>query len=190
MSASHPAPGLGGRARLNAVLYLVVVLVLCALVWLTVLAVRDARADDDRGGSGDPVAGTTRDKDGNDLYASVVDAASEEVLAFVNIDYRDMEKSTDKVLAGAADPFAQEYTKSLDRLRTVLTESKAVMTGEVTAAGVVNADQDSARVLVATEGTVENVSTGGKQSERNLRIQVDLVWTDGDWRTSEFRFVS
>ena len=78
----------------------------------------------------------------------------------------------------------------LEGLRRLMVRNKSVMTGEVIAAGVVYADEQKARVLVATKGTVRNVSTGEDGAERNLRIQVDLTYKDGEWLTQDLAFVS
>ena len=56
-------------------------------------------------------------------------------------------------------------------------------------AGVVDADSDSASVIVATTGTVANSSTGDKPVARQFRIKLDLVHEDGEWRTSNVEFV-
>lgn len=180
MKAVSPA----GRARLNTVLYVLVVLIACAVILLGVLLVKDR----DSGSSADD-ATAAQDARGNDLHRAVVAAASSEVLAFVNVDHRKLDESTEAVRKGATGQFAEEYDKSLEGLRDLMTRNKSVMEGEILAAGVVNADQDSARVLVATKGTVQNVSTGDKKAERNLRIQVDLEYVDGAWLTSDLQFV-
>lgn len=172
-----------GRARLNTVLYVLVVLMACAVILLGVLLVKDG------GDGGSDEATAAQDADGTDLHRAVVAAASSEVLAFVNVDHRKLDESTEAVRKGATGQFAEEYDKSLEGLRDLMTRNKSVMVGEILAAGVVNADQDSARVLVATKGTVQNVSTGDKKAERNLRIQVDLEYVDGAWLTSDLQFV-
>jgi Mce-associated membrane protein len=100
-----------------------------------------------------------------------------------------MESSIKTVRDNATGEFAKQYDKSLESLRKLMTRNKSVMEGQVLAAGVVNADPDSARVLLATKGTVQNTSTGGERSERNLRLQIDLEYVDGAWLTSDLQFV-
>jgi hypothetical protein len=173
------------RVPVNIALY---VALLVATALLVVVALK---AFDDDGGS-DDAAGVAAPEDasGNDLHAAVVDAASEEVHAFVNVDYENLEESIEAVRSGATGKFAKEYDKSVEGLRRLMVRNKSVMTGEVIAAGIVFADEKQARVLVATKGTVRNVSTGEDGAERNLRIQVDLRYLDGEWLTQDLAFVS
>jgi Mce-associated membrane protein len=192
MSTGQTAGTPSWRVPLNVALYLLTVVGLCAVVLLVVLLVRGDnswfgdKVDDDISISADDVE---KDASGADLHHAVLEAASAEAAAFINIDYQDMDTSIQTVRDHATGEFAKQYDKSLESLRTLMTRNKSVMEGQVLAAGVVNADQDSARVLVATKGTVQNTSTGGKQSERNLRLQIDLEYVDGAWLTSDLQFV-
>jgi Mce-associated membrane protein len=176
----------------NVALYLLTVLALCGVVLLVVLLVRGDNSwfgdkiDDDTSISADDVE---KDASGADLHNAVLEAASAEATAFINIDYQDMETSIKTVRDNATGEFRKQYDKSLESLRKLMTRNKSVMEGQVLAAGVVNADQDNARVLVATKGTVQNTSTGGEKSERNLRLQIDLEYVDGSWLTSDLQFV-
>ena len=56
-------------------------------------------------------------------------------------------------------------------------------------AGVVSLDEDSARVIAATTGTVANTGTDNKPVARNFRLQLDLELVDGEWLTSNLEFV-
>lgn len=173
--------------RLNAALYILAVLAACAVLVLGVLAWREheERGDATASQSGDPA----RDQSGDDLHAEVLEAATKQVLAFTNIDYRSAQESIDKVKAGATGGFAEQYEKGAKSLPTVLERSKSIATAEILSAGVVAADQDNATVLVATKGTVINTATDGKKAERNLRLQLDLTYVDGSWLTSDLQFV-
>ena len=193
MSTPQAAGTPSWRVPVNVALYLVTVLALCTVVLLVVLMVRGDKSwfadkvdGEDTSISADEVE---KDASGADLHAAVLEAASAEATAFINVDYRSMDTSIESVQAGATGEFAEQYEKSLDSLRKLMTRNKSVMEGQVLAAGVVNADQDSARVLVATKGTVQNASTAGDKSERNLRLQLDLEYVDGDWLTSDLQFV-
>lgn len=173
--------------RLNTALYILAVLAACAVLVLGVLSWREheERADATTSEAGEPA----RDQSGDDLHAAVLDAATKQVLAFTNIDYRSVQKSIDKVKAGATGGFAEQYEKGAKSLPTVLARSKSIATAEILSAGVVAADQDNATVLVATKGTVINTTTKGKKAERNLRLQLDLKYVDGKWLTSDLQFV-
>ena len=192
MSTTQAAGTPSWRVPLNVALYLGTVLALCAVVLLVVLLTRGDntwfgdKVDNDSALSADDVE---KDASGADLNHAVLEAASAEAIAFINIDYRDMETSIETVRKNATGEFAKQYDKSLESLRKLMTRNQSVMEGQVLAAGVVNADQDSARVLVATKGTVQNTSTSGEKSERNLRLQIDLEYVDGAWLTSDLQFV-
>jgi Mce-associated membrane protein len=180
---SRPA---ASRVPVNIALYVLVLVAAAAVVALSI----KAYTDDDASSSASSSQAAPKDASGDDLHNAVVDAATEEVLAFVNVDYRNLEESVDAVRAGATGRFAKEYDKSLEGLRRLMERNESVMSGEILAAGVVFADESRARVLVATKGTVQNVSTGEAGAERNLRIQVDLRYTDGTWLTHDLQFVS
>jgi Mce-associated membrane protein len=186
---TEPDPGQvnPARLRLNTALYVLAVLAACGVLVLGVLSWRehDDRTDASTSQSGQPA----RDQDGNDLHAAVLEAATEEVLAFTNIDYRSAQESIDKVKAGATGGFAEQYEQGAKSLPRVLARSKSISTAEILSAGVVAADQDNATVLVATRGTVINTATEGKKAERNLRLQLDLKYVDGKWLTSDLQFV-
>lgn len=165
-----------GRRGLNIALYALALLLACACVFGAVLVVREhddrQRADADRA-----------------RYGAVLAAARKEIEAFVNIDYRSAQESIDAVGAGATGDFAKQYDSSAKDVLDLLTRAKSVMEGEIVWAGVVDADADSASVIVATTGTVANTSTGNKPVARQFRIKVDLVNEDGDWLTNNVEFV-
>lgn len=122
-------------------------------------------------------------------YGDVLDAARTEIEAFVNIDYTKAQESIDAVAAGATGDFAKQYDTSTKDVVKILTRAKSVMEGTVLWAGVVDADSDSASVIVATTGTVANTSTDDKPVARQFRIKVDLVREGTDWKTSNVEFV-
>lgn len=185
------------RLRRNALLYGLCVLLACGALALALLVQQQpgglagraqALAGVD-GGAAAAVDAPREDRSGADLHAAVLQAATEEVLAFVNVDHQDLEASTEAVLAGATGDFREQYRKTLSSLRRLMRRNESVMTGEILSAGVVAADQDDATVLVATKGTVSNVSTDGKETARNLRLQLELTWVDGAWLTRDLQFV-
>ncbi len=131
-----------------------------------------------------------RDAEGQDRYGEVQQAASDEVVALLNIDYRDSQATIDRVTEGTTGEFKKQFETSTGGLVDLTTNAKSVMTGEVLWAGVVDLDQDSATVIVATTGTVTNTVTGGETAARNFRIKVELVLEGGRWLTSGLEFVT
>ncbi len=176
------------RVFLNVSLY-VVVMVAAAL--LVVAAVRVH--DDDSGPTSLPVKGVaeldeasaTEQQRNTDILA----AASKEATAFVNIRYDTAQESIDAVMAGATGDFRDQYSKATEALITVLQGNKSIRTGEVIWAGVVAQDPDSATVILATTGTVQNKQTGKDPVAENYRIQMDLVVEKGRWLTNDLQFV-
>lgn len=173
--------------RTNAILYLVLVLMICLTVLggVAVWQERDARADEVSLAAADPAEGDVP----TETYDAVLDAARTEALAFVNIDHTDLDAAIDKVRQGATGPFKKQYEKSAKGLRQVMKRNKSQMTGEVLSAGVVAITEFTATVLVATKGNVTNSNTKGKPVERNLRLKLDLKKVDGKWLTNNLEFV-
>jgi len=122
-------------------------------------------------------------------YGDVVAAASDEALALVNIDYRDLDTTYDTVRAGATGQFLKEYTESWDEQVDLFKQSKSVSTGEIRAAAVSSIDDDSATVMVVVEGTAQNTATGNKPQQRRYRWRLDVVDVDGAWLVNKLEFV-
>src|SRR6478609_6095203 len=138
-----------GRRGLNVGLYLLALLLACGVVFGAVLVKQER---DDR----------ARAVSEQERYGDVLASARKEIEAFVNIDYNDAQKSIDSVAAGATGDFAKQYDTSTKDVVQILTRAKSVMDGKVLWAGVVDADNDSATVIVATTGTVSNTQTDNK----------------------------
>jgi Mce-associated membrane protein len=160
----------------HRVLYLVALVLACACVAGGVLVLgergerADARAEQER-------------------YGDVLASARTETEAFINIDYREAQESIDAVASGATGEFKDQYTESVDSVIELLEQNESVMKGEVVWAGVVSIDEDSARVIAATTGTVANKTTSNEPVQRNFRLQLDLALVKGTWLTSNLEFV-
>ncbi len=177
------------RVVLNVALY-VVVMVAAALLVVAVVRL----GDDDSAPTSLPVKGVVAleaapDTE-QDRYSDILASASKEADAFVNIRYDDAQASIDAVMAGATGDFRDQYAKSTDGVIKVLQDNKSVMTGEVLWTGVVAQDPDSATVIVATSGTVQNTQTENKPVARYFRLQLQLVSEKGKWLTSDLQFVA
>lgn len=168
-----PAPA---GSRLTVGLYVLALLLACGCI---VGAVASVKTHENR------AAG----KVVQERYGSVLAAASKEAAAFVNIDYRDPQASFDAVAEGATGKFLEQYQASSKSLVELLSVNKSVMTGEVRAAAVTGLDQDSATVIVATNGSVSNVSSDKEKTARDFRMRLDLVYVKGVWLTNNLEFV-
>ncbi len=173
-------PGPDPRDRrhpsLDIALYVLALLLACAVVFGGVLVVQEHRDRDRAAGE-------------QERYGDVLAAARAEVEAFINIDYQRAQESIDAVAAGATGDFAKQYDSSTKSVTEVLRRNKSVMDGKVLWAGVVTVDSDSATVIAATTGTVANVSTGNKPVARYFRLKLDLRRVDADWKTANLEFV-
>jgi Mce-associated membrane protein len=190
-----PAPDRApSRVRMNAVLYVLALLTAAAAVVVTVAVVRAVQDDET---TTLPETGTAEVETLEDApteeqerFGDIITSATTVATAFVNIRFDDAEASIEKVKAGATGAFRKQYEKSTGGVIDVVKQNKSVMTGEVLWTGVVNADEDSATVIVATTGTVANNQTKGKPSVRNFRLQLQLVREDDAWLTSDLQFVA
>jgi Mce-associated membrane protein len=183
MEVAAGGPGSGPLRRIlprstrTLVLYLIALVLACACVVGGVLSIRtyqdrqDEQAEQER-------------------YGDVIAAATDEAEAFINIDYRDPDATFDAVAAGATGDFKEQYKSVSADLIELLTSAKSVMTGEVVNAAVSNIDNDSARVLIATQGTVANIGAeDSKEQARSFRLALELVRSDGKWLTNNLEFV-
>lgn len=175
------APGGAGdqqvsRRGLNIGLYVLALVLACACVFGGVLVVQEHR---DR----------QRAEAVQERYGDVLEAARAEMKAFLSFDYQDPQASIDAVTERATDKFAKEYAAGTEGMLTDLEEAKSVMDGDVVWAGVVDADADSATVIVATSGTVSNNLTENKPVARDFRVKLDLVREDGEWLADGLEFV-
>jgi Mce-associated membrane protein len=175
------------RVPFNLALY-VVVMVAAAL--LVVAAVRVLQ--DDPGPASLPVRGVVELKESSaseqQRYADIIDAATAEATAMINISYSDVQSAIDQVLAGATGDFKDQYTAATDALIKLFQDNQSVRKGQVLWAGVVAQDPDSATVILATTGTVTTKKSPEKAE--NYRIQMQLVSEKGRWLTSDLQFVT
>jgi Mce-associated membrane protein len=177
------------RVVLNVSLYVVVMVAAALLVVATVRVL-----DDDPGPTSLPVKGVIEVDEASGAeqqrYADIIASASTEATAFVNISYDDAQSAIDAVMAGATGDFKDQYAQATDALVKLLTDNKSVRTGKVLWAGVVAQDPDSATVILATSGTVQNTQTGDESRAENYRIQMQLVFDKDKWLTNDLQFVS
>lgn len=210
----------GGRGNLNAILYVVAVLCLGVVVVLGAIMrgqFLDDRPQGDTSGSWfKDVVNFAADKRvsvetprigenvGNgtiqamDLApeaeqvraADQIEAATKMVDAFLNIQYQNVQANIAAVKALATGDFLKQYNHAADGLVRLTTKAKATQTGEVVWAGLVSGDNDSADVVLATNGSVANKATNFKKLARTYRLQLHLELVDGQWLTSDFQYVN
>lgn len=122
--------------------------------------------------------------------ADQIEAATKMVNAFLNIQYENVEANIAAVKSLATGSFLKQYTRASDDLVKLTQRAKATQTGEVVWAGLVAGDNDSATVVLATNGTVANKVTDFEEQARTYRLQLDLDLVDGQWLTSDLQYVN
>ena len=122
-------------------------------------------------------------------YKEVTSSARKETLAFLTVDYTDMDPLIEKVLAGATGPFKEQYEGAKSQLKTTAETGQAVATGEVKEVGIGDIDGDTAVVFVAADGSVKNKSTKGKAMPRHYRFKLTLVRKGDKWLTSDLQIL-
>jgi Mce-associated membrane protein len=125
-----------------------------------------------------------RDQRNQDILA----AARQSAVNFTSLDYRHYAQDAKNVLSGATGDFKKQFAAQTSQLTQLVSQNKSVSQGQVLEAGIVRADDASARVLVAADSKVTNVSAPDGQA-RNYRLQLDLVRGHGRWLTSGVEFV-
>jgi Mce-associated membrane protein len=182
------------RLRMNLVLYVVTLLTAAACVVVGVNIYRSAQEDpappmpSDGGLKVSSLAEASDEE--QERIAEVLDSATGLATAFVNLRHDDLEGTLGAVTERATGQFRKELDSSDAGFRKILQQSRSVTEGEVIWAAVETADKDSARVLVATTGTVANKTTKGKKTARHYRFLLNLVHRDGEWLTNSLEFVS
>lgn len=176
-----PTDDLPGRVAARRWVLVDGALVLLALALAATVAVvwtRDAPA-----AAGDAPAQHT-----SALYREVTTAATEEAEAFLEVDHRDMEAVTERVLAGATGDFAESYAASRERLVARVERARAVVTSATRVVGVGELDDQRAVVLVAADSAVRDRDTGEDEELRKHRMRLVLERRDGAWLVAELGF--
>ena len=177
---SEPATRAGVEGTSWRTANVVLALVAVALVAATVLLlVRGAAA-----APGDSEAETLSQQ-----YDAVTEAAREETLAFLTVDYKDMDPLIEKVLAGSTGTFKEQYERAKVTLKSSAQDSQAVSSGKVVAVGISDIDDSEAVVFVAADSQVQNKSTKGKAQPRYYRLKLTMVRKGERWLTSNLQFV-
>ena len=173
-----PAPGSGEtswRVTNLVLIALAVLLVVASVVLFT------------KGASAAP--GDSRAEALSREYAEVTKAARAETLAFLTVDYKNMDPLIAKVLAGASGTFKSQYDKAKVNLKASAQQSQAISTGKVLSVGVGDIDDGDAVVFVAADSQVSNKSSKGKPQPRYYRLKLTMTLKGDRWLTSNLQFV-
>ncbi|MCF1596136.1 hypothetical protein [Streptomyces muensis] len=156
------------RTALSVGLATATVVTTALTIWLT-LGVMDQREADHR-------------------RQDILAAARQSALNFTSLDYRHYDRDSANVLSSATGDFKKQFTAQTRQLTELVAANKSVSEGQVLEAGIVRSDENSARVLVVADSKVTNTAVPRGEA-RTYRLQLDLLYRDGRWLTSDVEFV-
>ena len=177
---SEPATGAAVEGTSWRIANIVLALVAVALILATVLLLT-------RGAAAAP--GDSRAESLSRQYDAVTKAARAETLAFLTVDYQNMDPLIAKVLAGSTGTFKEQYDRAKVTLKSSAQESQAISSGKVVAVGISDIDDSDAVVFVAADSQVQNKSTKGEAQPRYYRLKLTMVRKGERWLTSNLQFV-
>lgn len=118
-----------------------------------------------------------------------VQAARQTVEDLMNISGKNAKQDLARLVQGMTGELKKQFTSRRKLFVQVLERGRVQASGRVVAAGLTQADADSARVLVAARWTVSNESTRNPRSGLYHWV-VDLAFTDGRWLASGIESVA
>jgi Mce-associated membrane protein len=122
--------------------------------------------------------------------AHALAAARQTTVNFVSVSASSVDSDLQRITAGAAGEFKEEFTRGQAQVRAAVIENKVESTGTVLRAALVSGDRRAAVALVAVDATVKNVHAPDGRAA-HYRIQVDLTRDrdSGAWLVSRLQFV-
>jgi len=118
-------------------------------------------------------------------------AATQEVMTWASVDYQKLDDYFTQVKAGATGEFLQQFEQTESTLRQGLTDNESVQVPTIPRNGVALLERNgaSARVIVAIDAVVTNLTTKGKPQPRQYRMQATMQQVDGKWLISKLEYV-
>lgn len=156
---------------LNVVLGLIVV---ALVVWLGAFAVHGSVA----------APGRTPAEELTEELTEIRQAARDEAVAFMSIDYRRMDQMRARVLAGATGAFKKQF-KAAEALDPGVIRQEVLAKGFVKEIGIGTFDRDSATVFVSAGSRVRSKETKGKVRELVSRLRFDMAKVGDRWLVSK-----
>lgn len=182
-----------GRAALGAVTLQLAVTVLTGLLAIAFVAVAGIRIVHPET-LNSARAETTRSQNRDEKITA---AARKATLAFLDVDYRDMDPRVKKVLALSTGTFKKQYGQTSVNLTAAAREGQAISSGLIRNIGISVANASSAKVYVAADSTVSNLAMeeakkkGEKvDDKRYYRFQLILARVGDRWLLNDLQFVS
>ncbi|PPJ25556.1 hypothetical protein C5F51_22195 [Nocardia nova] len=124
-----------------------------------------------------------------DRDAEVVATARRMVTDLTTLNQGGVDGSIKRILDETTGSFRDQFSHQADSFRQVVAKGGVDSTAQVTEAGLVDADDDHAQVLVASTSTVKNTDAPNGQ-QRLYRMKVSLQHVGATWLISDVEFVS
>lgn len=180
------------RSASGAVSSTLLLSVLAAALTVTFLTVLGFRVFSDPPPAGRTPSSIAQAK--NNLAAKQL--AEELTVAFLDIDYRDMDPRVNKVLDLSTGTFHDAYEAYSVTMKAAAQQGRTVSTGVVKQVGLVNATDTEAQVLVMADNTVANkfLEDARKKGQviddlRQMRLLLTMTKVDSAWRVNDMQFV-
>lgn len=118
--------------------------------------------------------------------AEALAAGRQIAVDFAAYDYRHIAEDFKRVADESVGKFHQQYLTSSTGLRDLIVKAKAVSKAEVASAGVVDAGDSHATIVVALNRTLTNTDTPQPQ-DGALGVEITLVRQNGRWLASDVK---
>lgn len=146
------------------------------------------------------IPGTSPAEHAEHGYQAVTAAANAEAAAFLTVDYKNMDKLQEKVLAGATGTFKQQYVATRTNLKTSAVTTKTVATPTIRQVAISKLSGGKATVFVAADLVRKNIDTAKSKATKAcphsgatclyFRFKLGLTDTADGWKLSSVDFVS
>lgn len=129
-----------------------------------------------------------RDREVHEAGRQAQDASTGFILAFTNVDYRDLDRQRSEVLEKSTGRFKAAYEKSSAQLTQVLAANKSRVEGQVVGSAVQSESADKVVVLFFVDQSVSNVATPDPRLEKS-RVKITMEKVDGRWLASDVELI-
>jgi Mce-associated membrane protein len=119
-----------------------------------------------------------------DAQTEARDAAARFALDLGTYDYRTMDANFRLVRESSTANFAGQLKQITDAMTPLLTQTQATSQGSVPVAGVVEADETRAVVILFLDQTIKNTNTAQPRTDRS-RMQLTVLKQDGVWKLDQ-----
>ncbi|WP_243788179.1 VirB8/TrbF family protein [Saccharopolyspora gloriosae] len=115
-------------------------------------------------------------------------AGKQYALALTTYDHQNLQDNFGSVSDNASPAFARQYQEVSDGLTQLIQQYQATSKGEVLNAGVVQAEQDRAVLVLFVDQTITNTNSPQPRVDRT-RMQLTLVHPDDKWLIDDVKLI-